>query len=568
MTMLEILARFEAVKQGAPQEWAARGRAHEDHAPSLTIRETADRALLHCHAGCSQEAAVTAAGLTMTDLFFNAPTSKRTPRLVGPRPGLTLEAFARAKGFTVDFLQAHGVVQNGTGLDITYRLRDGSLAVRQRARTALAAKDGSHWTGPKGAPLVPYGLEDLDAAKDKGELWLAEGETDRLTACWHGLPCLGLPGASMAKLLTAEHLAGIERLFIVQEPGDGGTAFILGVAARLVELQWTGDARVVRLPAKDLNELHLKFGEAFAPELARALAASAPLPAPDQPEEEASGPKVLIGGAISTAVLTETRWLVEGLFSEPDQHLIVGSSSGAKTWLLADLCLAVSHSSILTYLGQPVRRHGRVCLESWEQGQPEDLRRLHKLARGHALPIASAFDSLILLSETPGTLNDESYFTKRLRELIEWGVILYAVDSLSEAAGIELNDNTAYTEWRRARIQPILAAGITDDAPHRPRQARRGAHPRSRRPQRHPDPRPLEQHRRRAPARRRRNQLQAPPQQAPQQPRPAAGPPRARRDHGRPVRRTPPHRRCPGRPSRHQGSPRPAPAPGPRSQTA
>ena len=177
--------------------------------------------------------------------------------------------------------------------------------------------------------------------------------------------------------------------------------------------------------------------------------------------EEAPGPKALIGGAIGTAVVTETPWLVEGLFSEPDQHLIVGSSSGAKTWLLADLCLAVSHPGIATYLGQPIRRHGRVCLESWEQGQTEDLRRLHKLARGHGLPIASAFESLILLSETPGTLNDESYFTKRLRELIEWGVVLYGVDSLSEGAGIELNDNTAYTDWRRARIRPILDAGIS-----------------------------------------------------------------------------------------------------------
>jgi hypothetical protein len=41
---------------------------------------------------------------------------------------------------------------------------------------------------------------------------LVEGENDALTAWYHGIPCLGIPGADMAKLLSTEMLVGVDRL--------------------------------------------------------------------------------------------------------------------------------------------------------------------------------------------------------------------------------------------------------------------------------------------------------------------------------------------------------------------
>ncbi|HXJ80795.1 MAG TPA: bifunctional DNA primase/polymerase [Candidatus Methylomirabilis sp.] len=222
----------------------------------------------------------------------------------------------------------------------------------------------------------------------------------------------------------------------------------------------------------EVNRLRCRppLAEAEVRAIAESIGRYEPDATPDGGAEEASeaeppvsGPKILIGSAIATAVVTEPDWIVEALFSHQHQHLIVGESEGAKTWSLFDLGLAISDPAITTFLDQPVRRHGRVAIESWEQGQAEDLRRLHKLARGHGRP---RFDEVILISETPGTLNDESYFTRRFRELQEWGVVLYALDSLSEAAGIELNDNTAYTAWWRTRIKPLLTAGIMVIATH------------------------------------------------------------------------------------------------------
>ena len=40
-------------------------------------------------------------------------------------------------------------------------------------------------------------------------------------------------------------------------------------------------------------------------------------------------------------------------------------------------------------------------------------------------------------------------------------MLLYVFDSLSEGAGIDLNDNTAYTAWWRARVRPLLDLNIT-----------------------------------------------------------------------------------------------------------
>jgi DnaB-like helicase N terminal domain/AAA domain len=177
------------------------------------------------------------------------------------------------------------------------------------------------------------------------------------------------------------------------------------------------------------------------------------------PKAEAPAGKVLSGPELFALPITQPDWMIQRLFSRGHQHMIVGASQGAKTWGLFALGVAVSHPSVTHYLGQPVCAHGRVEIESWEQGQAEDVRRLQKLFRGHGLDAGA--DDLTLVSDPPTTLSDESYFARRRCELTERGVRLYLIDSLSEAAGIELNDNTAYTAWWRARIKPLLDLGIT-----------------------------------------------------------------------------------------------------------
>jgi hypothetical protein len=73
-----VLARLRGVRR-TTNGWTAHCPAHDDQTPSLSISEGEDgRALLNCHAGCATETVVSAIGLTMADLFVQAPEGEST----------------------------------------------------------------------------------------------------------------------------------------------------------------------------------------------------------------------------------------------------------------------------------------------------------------------------------------------------------------------------------------------------------------------------------------------------------------------------------------------------------
>ena len=69
-----MLGRLEKVTDTGGGQYSARCPAHEDKSPSLSIRETDDRLLLHCFAGCHSTEIVAAVGLSLADLFNTPPT--------------------------------------------------------------------------------------------------------------------------------------------------------------------------------------------------------------------------------------------------------------------------------------------------------------------------------------------------------------------------------------------------------------------------------------------------------------------------------------------------------------
>ena len=69
MSAERLLDRLEGVKPNGPGRWMAKCPAHQDHSPSLSIRDADDRLLVHCFAGCSAHDIVAAVGLTLADLF-------------------------------------------------------------------------------------------------------------------------------------------------------------------------------------------------------------------------------------------------------------------------------------------------------------------------------------------------------------------------------------------------------------------------------------------------------------------------------------------------------------------
>ena len=72
-----LLDRLDNVIDRGGGQYSAVCPGHEDRSPSLSIRETDDRVLLHCFAGCSPSEVTAALGLSLADLFDKPLEDKR-----------------------------------------------------------------------------------------------------------------------------------------------------------------------------------------------------------------------------------------------------------------------------------------------------------------------------------------------------------------------------------------------------------------------------------------------------------------------------------------------------------
>ena len=276
-----LLSRLRRVRFVGDGKWIAscsapgHGKGHGDVNPSLSISPgNGSGPLIKCFAGCDTEAVLKAVGLDWQDILPPREVSVCRPAPIKDRPPITVANLAADKAFPLDFVKSLGWEDrpNLGGVLIPYWLMDGSPALRQRLRTALVAKEGSRWDGRKGESPVPYGLDRLDDARERGFLVLVEGETDAATLWLRGFPAVGIPGADMVRKIQAEHVAGLDSIFYWREPDRGGDTFAQKIPARLREVGFAGEIREVRIDgAKDPNELwrldpagfDAKFGKAI-----------------------------------------------------------------------------------------------------------------------------------------------------------------------------------------------------------------------------------------------------------------------------------------------------------------
>jgi hypothetical protein len=64
-----LLSRLEGIRPAGDGKWTARCPAHEDNSPSLSIRDTGDKVLLHCFVGCHPDDILAAVGLEWSALY-------------------------------------------------------------------------------------------------------------------------------------------------------------------------------------------------------------------------------------------------------------------------------------------------------------------------------------------------------------------------------------------------------------------------------------------------------------------------------------------------------------------
>lgn len=149
------------------------------------------------------------------------------------RPPFTLDDYARLKGLPAGFLTALGLREHTyhgrTAVAIPYYdVRGSVVAVRYR----LAATGEGRFIWKKGSRIVPYGLWRLAEARRAGYVILVEGESDAQTLWYHGIPALGIPGATAWQAEWAAHLEGLV-VYVWQEPDAGGQEFVTRICATL-----------------------------------------------------------------------------------------------------------------------------------------------------------------------------------------------------------------------------------------------------------------------------------------------------------------------------------------------
>jgi hypothetical protein len=174
---MEILNHFTGVTK-TPNGWQAICPAHDDSTASLSISKGDDgRALLYCHAKCSTESVVRAAGLEMKDLM---PADINTYV-----PQKQRERFI-PDGRTYDYHDERGELL----FQVCRGTRGGKKSFSQRT------PDGNGGWLPKGPDkCVLYRLPDL-LANVKELVFVVEGEKDAENAKTAGLVATTSPGGA------------------------------------------------------------------------------------------------------------------------------------------------------------------------------------------------------------------------------------------------------------------------------------------------------------------------------------------------------------------------------------
>jgi hypothetical protein len=225
VTVTEILAKLEKVKQVGPGRWQAKCPAHGDNVPSLTVTTGADgRVLMNCHANCETKAIAAALGLQLRDLFAeeSKPQPVSKPTIVAKYPYCD---------------------ENGEVLFEAVRLQPKSF--RQRRPDG---KGGWVWN-LDGVRIVPYRLPELLEADKQEPVFVVEGEKDVETLRQMGLVATTSPmGAgkwSKAEKAAREALRG-RSVVVLPDNDKPGRDHALEVAESLRGIATT--VRVLQLP--------------------------------------------------------------------------------------------------------------------------------------------------------------------------------------------------------------------------------------------------------------------------------------------------------------------------------
>lgn len=169
LSYLDIVRRYENKAQG-------RCPAHDDEQASLSITKGRRCTLLYCHAGCKREAIVRAAGLKMSDLFYDErPPGRSWRAYVEGREGRKIESIYNYVSLNGDYAFTKVRLQ---GKKMIY----GTLA-NERFTYGLGGRTRKELC----AVYAPEGVQAINKAVAEGKpIFIPEGEKDADTLTRQG----------------------------------------------------------------------------------------------------------------------------------------------------------------------------------------------------------------------------------------------------------------------------------------------------------------------------------------------------------------------------------------------
>lgn len=135
-TPTPLLSRLEGVKPAGEGRWYARCPAHADKSPSLSIRDTGEKVLLHCFTGCDPEDVLTAVGLTWKDLYIDRWDAARN----APSPGA--RKYARRTLAAMDPIEHERRILAIAAADLR---AERPLSIEDQARAEVALERVKAW---------------------------------------------------------------------------------------------------------------------------------------------------------------------------------------------------------------------------------------------------------------------------------------------------------------------------------------------------------------------------------------------------------------------------------------
>ncbi len=442
-TLHDILQKLGAVNPQRDGSWIARCPAHDDREPSLHISLSGEHILLHCFAGCRVEDICSALGITPADLFLR--NGHHEPE--SSPEGLTLEAFAQAKGLQADRLQQwhvrQGEYQGKPAVTFAYLDMDGDLQA-VRVRTALAGNRFRWRNGARPKELL-YGAWWLPGLGKRGitRILLVEGESDCLTLWQAGIPAVGVAGADCLSEQNASLLDGFE-IFLWLEPDSGGRKLLQSAVDHF------GDRlKVIQPPTgiKDANDLWLSIlrqeqdwhtaREQFKREIdslmksARELSeVSEPIYMPTVPTLRESAPNLVDLGTLPEPPPQE--WLVKDLIPARFITNLYADSGQGKSFLILHLALCCLTAT--SFCGKPVKG-GKVLYLDWELDCDTTARRWYAVCRGAGF--ATALRGLLYGRMTKPLSAVFPYIHSLVQE---HSPVLVVIDSMGKALGVDPRD--------------------------------------------------------------------------------------------------------------------------------